>query len=159
MGELILNSSNTFVRVPEEMSISEIRESLPPASNVEINKAIGMLFTGRKSPNRGDDDAEMTAQVYSIAITGYPAYAIEAAVMAIIKGKAPNVAPIWVPSTDILCGEIERQMWLRIRRVEDPKPEPEIVLPDTHFSKRWKEVEGKVLSANVVTDDLNGGSK
>lgn len=159
MGELILNPTSTFVKVPKEMTVSEIRESLPPASNVDVNKAIGMLFTARKSASRGDDDAEMTAQVYSIAISEYPSYAIEAAVMAIIKGKAPNIAPTFVPSTDELCSEIERQMWLRIRREDDPRPNPEPVLPNDHFSKRWKEIEGNVLSANVVTDDLNGGAK
>lgn len=156
MGDLILHNANKFITVPENMSVDEIRENLPAASKVEVNKAIGMLFTGRKSANRGDDDAEMTAQVYAIAISDYPAYAIEAAVMAILKGKAPNIAPVFVPSTDEFVGEIERQMWLRIRREETPVEPPKAVLPDTHFSKKWEAMKSGALSGTVVTEELNG---
>ena len=155
MGELIIKPENTFITVPKDMDVAEIRESLPRANRVEINKAIAMLFTARKSGNRGDEDAEMTAQVYAIAISDFPAYAIEAAVMAIIKGKAPNIAPTFVPSTDELCTEIERQMWLRIRREEEPQPVREIVKPDNHFSKKWETMKASVLNGALVTDELN----
>ena len=158
MGNLVIHNSNTFITVPEEMTVSEIRESLPAASHTEVSKAVAMLFTARKSANRGDDDAEMVAQVYVLAIQEYPAYAIEAAVMAIIKGKAPNIAPTFVPSTDEFCSEIERQMWLRIRKVT-PHEMPETVLPDNHLKRKWELLQGDLMKTNIVTDELNGSSK
>lgn len=153
MNNLILKNTNTFIEVPAGKNVYEIVKSLPTATDLEIKQSIAMLFTARKSGNRGDDDAAMTVEVYSIAISDYPAYAIEAAVKAIIKGKAPNIAKIFVPSTDELVGEVERQMWLRIRRAPEPTATPEVVLPDTHFSKRWEEMKSDALNGKVLNDE------
>lgn len=153
MGDLVLKNSNTFIEVPAETNVYDIVQALPVATDLEIKQSIAMLFTARKSGNRGDDDAAMTVEVYSIAISEYPAYAIEAAVKAIIKGKAPNIAPIFVPSTDELVGEVERQMWLRIRRAPEPQSGPEVVLPDNHFSKRWEDMKSDALNGKVLNDE------
>lgn len=150
MHDLTLTQANQFIEFPSGTTHGEIINSIEPATQKEMAKSISALFTARKASNRGDTDAIMTVQVYEMALSGLPAFAIEAAVFAIIKGKAPNIAPVFVPSTDELVAEVERQMWMRIRVTEEPKA-PEPILPAEHFSKRWKDLKKDAMNAVDIT--------
>ena len=142
---------NGELAIPRGMSVSEIRQSIPRATDVEIGKAVAMLFTARKSAGRGDDDAMMTAEVYSLAISDYPAFAIEAAVREIIKGTAPNIQPVFVPSTDQLCSEIERHMWSRIKVADDQSSDEIAPTPKDRdaMKKRFEELQKNLRKMQI----------
>lgn len=151
MTNLVIAPSSEFIEVPLGMSVEEIRKSLPRATHQEIAKSIAMLFSSRAFRSQSQDEAAMSLEVYQMVVAEYPAYALKGAVWAIMKNKAPNIAPKWIPTTDELCAEIERHMWLRIRRkqeISEIKP----VLPNNHFAKKWEALKVKVLKKLNLTE-------
>ena len=151
MGDLVPINKNGFLYFPDEATIDEIRANLAPASDAVIAKSIAMLFTGLKSSDRGDDDKAMTLEIYSLAISSFPDWAIQAAVEAFIMGRVDNASKTFVPSTAELVNETERQMWKRIRKTSPEPQHPS--LPANHFSRRWESIKDDVLSSLVVTDE------
>lgn len=149
---LIVPNADGMIEIEGGQSLAEIKATLPKATEADIKKSLAALFTARKSaPNA---DAQTVLSVYAAAIKGCPDYALKAAVTAIIRGKAPNVSPVFVPSTDELCCEIERQIWLKIKIKPSEKTlKPSPTLPKTHFSNIWKdktleEKEAEIKKAN-----------
>lgn len=151
MGELVPINKNGFLWFKEEATIEEIRQSLTPANKFEVGEAIAMIFSALKSGDRGEGDSAMTAKMYEMALEEFPAYAIRAAVKAFVMGRVEGASRTFVPSTAELVNEIEKQMWLVVRK-ETPKP-PIPILPDNHFSKKWEAVKADVLAGKVVTHD------
>ena len=138
MGELVPINKNGFLWFSGEATIEEIRQSLVPADKMQIGEAIAMIFSALKSGDRGEGDSAMTARMYEMALEDFPAYAIHAAVKAFVLGKVEGASKTFVPSTAELVNEIEKQMWLSVRR-EHPIIGPEIKLPDNHLKNKWLE--------------------
>lgn len=158
MGALVPIDKNGVLYFPSDATVDEIRNSLVPAKSPEIDKYIAMIFSALKSSDRGDVDAVMTSEMYAMALSEFPSWAIQAGVRNFIMGEVENASRTFVPSTAELVAEVRKQMWLRIRK-EQPYENPEVVLPDNHFSKKWAALKDDVLSANVVSDELNEGGK
>jgi len=150
MGELVPINKNGFLWFSEEASLEEIRKSLAPADGRDIGHAIATIFSALKSSDRGEVDSAMTARVYEMALEEFPAYAIHAAVKAFVMGKVEGASKTFVPSTAELVNEIEKQMWLVVRKQSPKAPEP--VLPDDHFSKRWESIKDDALKGKVISD-------
>lgn len=154
MPNLAIAPNSEFIEVPSGMGVDEIRQSLPRANQQEIAKSIAMLFSSRAFKNQTDTEAAMSLEVYQMVVAEYPAYALKGAVWAIMKNKAPDIAPKWMPTTDELCAEIERQMWTRIR-VKQDKPNIAPVLQNNHFAKKWETLKATALKNTDVTEKPN----
>jgi hypothetical protein len=157
MNEIVKRENGVFV-VPADMPAEAVKARFPKATEADTAKAVAMLFTGLKAADRGDMNAEMTAEIYGLVLAEYPTFAIEAAVLAFLRGQVEGASNTFVPSTAELVNEIERQFWLRIRHERRSEPDMVPVLPDDHFTKRWARGEVEPVTTTADAAKLIAGS-
>lgn len=140
MNAIIKRDDSGFVVFPAGTRVEDVPAMLTPATAKTKAKATAMLFTALKARSGSDADAAMTAEIYDLAISEFPDWAIEEAVKGFITGRVENASPVFVPTTAELANECRRQMWLRIRidRPEKPEVDETVFTPEHRKMMREK---------------------
>lgn len=154
MNAIIKQDESGFVVFPAGTRAEDVPAMLTPATAKTKAKATAMLFTALKARSGSDADAAMTAEIYDLAISEFPDWAIEEAVKGFITGRVENASPVFVPTTAELANECRRQMWLRIRidRPEQPKTDETVFTPEHRKRMRDRFAALKEDLAKTTTD-------
>lgn len=159
MANEIVPRGNGIFEVSDSVPAEQVREKFPPASRAERAKAIAMLFTAMKASDKGDADAAMTAEIYDIALEGWPAWAVDSAVTAYIRGEVDGASKVFVPATAELAETVKRHFWARIRTVYPKEPSLVPVRPDWHFQERLKRGEVTLPKIGQQASEAELGAK
>lgn len=115
--------SNGFYEFPSSTSVAEIRDALPSAGVSEIISALAPLFSSMARRNQSEVEMKAAIAGYAISLEDAPLFAVKDAVRNYLKLQVPDQSKEFVPSPPSLLEEVNRCIFLKVRR-EIPKAKP-----------------------------------